>query len=90
MASLSYRARFSWDHRWTPGHLSRYVDGELTSRERLRVERHVRDCADCRLLLAGLRDVVGWLHRLPAPTGGADPGQIAASVRRRLREPGGG
>jgi anti-sigma factor RsiW len=87
MASLSYRARFSWDHRWTPGHLSPYLDGELRSRQRLRIERHVRDCADCRLLLAGLRDVVDGLHRLPAPMGGAEPGQVAAAVRRRLREP---
>jgi hypothetical protein len=27
------------------------------------------------------------LHRLPAPNGGADPMQLAASVRLRLGEP---
>ncbi|HEX4009440.1 MAG TPA: anti-sigma factor [Solirubrobacteraceae bacterium] len=87
MASLSYRARFSWDHRWLPGHASEYLDGELTPRGRLRVERHVRDCEECRRLLAGLRGVLDGLRRLPAPVGGADPRQIAASVRRRLHEP---
>jgi Putative zinc-finger len=87
MGSLFYRARFSWDHRWTAGHMSAYVDGELASRERLRLERHVRECQECRGLLAGLRDMLDALHRLPPPSQHREANQIARSVRLRLREP---
>jgi anti-sigma factor RsiW len=87
MGSLLYRARFRWDHRWAPGHMSDYLDGELASGERLRLERHVGECEECDLILAGLRYMLDALHRLPAPSGGSNPLHIAATVRRRLREP---
>ncbi len=95
MASLFYRARFSWDHRWTPGHLSAYVDGDLGSGRRLRLERHVRECEQCRRILAALRETLNALHRMPAPPGNSEPkpsgasrpNQIAAAVRLRLGEP---
>ena len=87
MGSLLYRARFSWDHRWTPGQMSAYVDGELGSSRRLRLERHVSECEECRLILAGLRETLDALHRLPAPSGDSEPKRIAAAVRLRLREP---
>ncbi|HUO70099.1 MAG TPA: zf-HC2 domain-containing protein [Solirubrobacteraceae bacterium] len=87
MGSLIYRARFRSDHRWTPRHLSDYLDGDLASGGRVRLERHVGECEECRLLLAGLRDMLDALHRLPAPSGGSDSLALAASVRRRLREP---
>ena len=51
------------------------------------MERHLAECDDCRRLLAGLRAVVGGLHRLPTPAGGLDAVQIAALVRGRLDEP---
>ena len=50
------------------------------------MEHHLAECGDCRRLLAGLRAVVGGLHRLPA-RGGLDAVQIAALVRGRLNEP---
>lgn len=87
MGSLFYRARFSWEHRWTPGHVSAYVDGELGSRGRLRLERHVGECEECRLLLVGLREMLDALRRLPAPSGVGEPDRLAAAVRARLREP---
>ncbi|MGB0092776.1 MAG: zf-HC2 domain-containing protein [Solirubrobacteraceae bacterium] len=87
MDSLFYRARFSWEHRWTPGHMSAYIDGELGSHGRVRVERHVGECEECRRLLAGLRETLDALHRLPAPAGSGDPERVAAAVRLRLREP---
>ena len=87
MGNLLYRARFSWDHRWTPGQMSAYVDGELGSSGRLRLERHVSECKECRLILAGLRETLDALHRLPAPAGDSDPKRIAVAVRLRLREP---
>ena len=87
MGSLFYRARFSWEHRWTPGRMSAYVDGELGSGRRRRLERHVGECEECRLMLAGLREMLDALHRLPAPTGDSEPNRLAAAVRLRLREP---
>jgi anti-sigma factor RsiW len=87
MASIIYRARFRWDHRWTTAHMSDYVDGDLRRSGLLRAERHIRECADCQRGLASLRGMLEALHRLPVPTGGSDPGQTAAAVRRRLQEP---
>jgi anti-sigma factor RsiW len=87
MGNLFYRSRFVWEHRWTPGRMSAYVDGELRSRGRLRLERHVGECAECRRVLAGLRATLDALHRLPAPSGTGEPNRLAAAVRFRLREP---
>ena len=67
--------------------MSAYVDGELGSGRRLRLERHVSECEECRLILAGLRETLNALHRLPAPAGDSGPTEIAAAVRLRLREP---
>jgi anti-sigma factor RsiW len=87
MGSFFYRARFSWDHRWAPGQMSSYVDGELRSWERRRFERHVRECQECRRMVAGLRDVLDALHRLPPPSQQLEAIQVARSVLLRLREP---
>jgi anti-sigma factor RsiW len=87
MVSFIYRARFMWEHRWTTAHLSGYVDDELTPPSRLRAERHLSECAECRRALAGLRGILEALHSLPTPSGGRDAYQIAAAVRRRLHEP---
>jgi anti-sigma factor RsiW len=87
MGSLLDRARFSLDHRWTPRHMSSFVDGELGSGQRLRVERHVGECEECRQLLAGLRKMLDALQGLPARSGEIDASQTAAAVRLRLREP---
>ncbi len=86
MDNLLHRARFSWEHRWTPGHMSAYVDGELGSGWRLRLERHVGECEECRLMLDGLREMLDALRRLPAPSGPGEPNRLAAAVRLRLRE----
>ena len=86
MSDVLHRARFRLDHRWAPEHMSGYLDGELASSALERLERHVSECEECRRLLAGLRGMLDALHRLPAPSGGRDAVQIAASVRLRLRE----
>jgi anti-sigma factor RsiW len=67
--------------------MSDYLDGELPTRARSRMERHRRDCPECDRLLAGLRALVQGLGRLPAPAGGAGAARIAALVRGRLDEP---
>jgi anti-sigma factor RsiW len=79
-------SNFARDHEWAPDHMSEYLDGELATSERGRMEHHLGECRDCRRLLAGLRAIVDGLHRLPALGGGVDAVQIAASVRVRLTE----
>lgn len=67
--------------------MSDYLDAELSSRRRQRMERHVKECKECRRLLGGLRAMLGVLHSLRAPSGGVDATGMAASVRLRLGEP---
>ncbi len=87
MNELRHRVRFRRDHRWAPSQMSLYLDDELATRGRTRMGRHVEECAECRALLAGLRRILSALQRLPAPAGGLDALEIAASVRVRLGEP---
>ena len=90
MSNFGHRLRFTRDHRWAPGHMSAYLDGELAARARARLDRHIEECAQCRGLLHSLPGMLGVLHGLPQPN--ARPGgpqAIAAAVRRRLHEPAG-
>lgn len=64
--------------------MSDYLDGELAPASRLRMERHLGECAGCRRLLAGLRRTVDGLRHLSAPSPGVDAVRMAASVRARL------
>lgn len=48
------------------------------------MEDHLGECVECRRLIAGLRLVIGALHRLPAPGSGADRAQLVVAVRGRL------
>ena len=83
------RLRFWIDHRWTPGHLSDYLDGDLAPAARARVERHVHDCPKCRELLRGLRSILtslGGLGRSPGDGGGETVAPaLLAGVRGRIR-----
>ena len=87
VSGLVDRVRFRRDHRWAPGHMSGYLDEELASAARTRMERHLGECAQCRRLLAGLLRILDGLHRLSAPTPRVNALQIAASVQARLSEP---
>jgi anti-sigma factor RsiW len=87
MNSLFDRERFRRDHRWAPGRMSEYLDGELSLPGRGRMEHHLAECQQCRRLLAGLRQTVSALARLSAPREGVDPRTIAASVQARLDAP---
>lgn len=76
--------RFMRDHMWTRKHLSEYLDEELDTRERERVERHAHMCPACHRLLATLRKTLEGLHALggqPLPAEG-----VADSVIARLRD----
>ncbi len=88
MLAPSHRLRFARDHRWTPGRLSGYLDGELGPRPLARVERHLAGCPQCLSALRGLERTLHALRRigsLSPPEG--PPADLAATVRRRLHEP---
>ena len=76
--------RFARDHRWTPGRLSAYLDGDLAGRARARLERHVADCPECRGALHSLARMLSRLQHLPAPSDNPDPRELAAAVAARL------
>jgi Putative zinc-finger len=80
---LLRRRRFMREHRWTHAHLSHYLDGELSSPERHRVEEHVGMCPECRRVLATLRRTLEALMGLGAAEG--RPG-LADGIIKRLRE----
>jgi anti-sigma factor RsiW len=87
MASFFAHMRLRRDHRWAPGHMSVYLDGELASRARARLERHAEECPECRGLLYGLRRMLGALQRLAEAGERAPAPDIAAAIGRRLHEP---
>jgi hypothetical protein len=58
------------EHRRVREILSVYIDGELPSGDRARVEEHLAECADCTWELETLRqtvDLVGQLPKVPVP-----------------------
>jgi anti-sigma factor RsiW len=67
--------------------MSAYLDGELASRPRVRMERHTGECPECRGVLHGLRRMLGLLRELPRSSAAAEAPDIAAAVRARLRAP---
>ena len=87
MSDVLHRARFQRDHRWAPGHMSAYLDGELAARSRARMERHSDECPECRGVLHSLRRMLGLLHGLPPASVKPEAADVAAAVRARLHEP---
>lgn len=55
----------AFDHRFTLNNLSAYLDGELDTRQKARVKRHLTTCAACQRELATLRATLELLHRVP-------------------------
>lgn len=53
------------EHQWVEESLSAYIDGELTARERARVEKHLEECRACTENLATLRQTVTLVRELP-------------------------
>lgn len=75
------RRRFMREHDWTHAHLSSYLDGELSDRDRRRVEHHTGMCPECTRILATLRETLRELmalHEEPLPS-------VADGVLDRLR-----
>jgi anti-sigma factor RsiW len=82
-----HRVRSARDHRWAPGRLSDYLDGELGPRPLARIERHLAGCPQCLSALRGLERTLHAIRRTGASSPPEETPDIAAAVRRRLREP---
>jgi anti-sigma factor RsiW len=68
--------------------MSDYVDGELEPAERKRLERHVRFCDRCHIVLGNLRQTLGRLRTLQAsdPPGATDADALGERIGRAWRE----
>lgn len=87
MSSLWYELRFRRDHRWTPPHMSAYLDSDLSAWAQARLEHHTAACPECRGVLGDLRQMLVLLQSAPPPEPVADVPAIAGAVLRRLHEP---
>lgn len=54
------------EHEYIQESLSAYLDGELSSRDRAAVDRHLSACRQCRWNLETLRQTIRWTGSLPA------------------------
>jgi anti-sigma factor RsiW len=86
MSTLWPERRFRRDHRWTPPHMSAYLDSDLRTHARARLAHHTAECPECRSVLGDLRLMLALLHSAPAPEPIADGPAIATAVLRRLHE----
>jgi anti-sigma factor RsiW len=84
MPSPLARLRFARDHRWSQSSMSDYIDADMGPGEDDRLERHVRDCPECRALLASLQTMVSSLAALPGRPAESVAGSVLAGVRSRL------
>jgi anti-sigma factor RsiW len=83
------KLRFRRDHRWTPPHMSAYLDSEQSASARLRLERHTGECPECRAVLDDLERMLALLQGATLPGPVLDVPAIAGAVLRRLHEPAG-
>ena len=76
-----------FEHRWTWNNLSAYMDGELPPDDAARVEKHLKECADCQRELDSLCELTSLMRQMPSRTPPRSffvPAE-AANQRRRLR-----
>jgi anti-sigma factor RsiW len=66
--------------------MSSYLDADLRTHARTRLEHHTAECRECRSVLDDLRLMLALLHSAPPPEPVADRPAIATAVLRRLHE----
>ncbi|HEY6493513.1 MAG TPA: zf-HC2 domain-containing protein [Trebonia sp.] len=69
------------DHAWSQRHLSHYVEGDLSSRARRRLDRHARGCVDCGRGIRAMRALVYTVQGLDGLAGIHAPATIFDRVR---------
>jgi anti-sigma factor RsiW len=86
MSTVWHELRFRRDHRWTPPHMSAYLDADLRTQARSRLERHTAECPECRSVVYELRRLLALLQSAPPPEPAPVGPAIATAVLRRLHE----
>jgi anti-sigma factor RsiW len=68
--------------------MSDYLDNELDTGTRKQVERHVRFCQRCHIVLHNLRQTMGRLSGMQRrdPPGAADPNAAVARIAQSWRD----
>jgi anti-sigma factor RsiW len=79
--TVAAAARTRLDHRFARRRASDYIDGELRTRQRRRLEAHAAVCPECARMV---RTLLALVRRLPALCGPGAP-SVAAVVIERLR-----
>jgi anti-sigma factor RsiW len=69
------------DHQWAQRHLSHYVEGELSPRNRRRLDRHASGCVDCGAGIRAMRALVYAIQGLGGAAGVRAPATIFDRVR---------
>jgi anti-sigma factor RsiW len=73
------------EHAWSQQHLSHYVEGDLSSRARRRLEMHAHECPECSRGIRAVRALLRLLHSsgdrsdLRAPAGIFDRVRVDAA-----------
>lgn len=65
--------------------MSAYLDDELVTGARARLQRHVDECPECRGVLRSLARMLLRLHRVPSPAVSEAP-ELVSSIRARVHE----
>ena len=65
------------------GQLSRYIDHELTPRQRRTIDAHCRDCSRCQRVIASLEHTVALYRRAGSAT---MPARVRARARDRIAQ----
>jgi anti-sigma factor RsiW len=69
------------DHEWSQRHLSHYVEGDLRSRARRRLDKHAAECPECS---RGIRAIKALLRLIPGIDGRSEI-RAPAGVFDRVR-----
>jgi anti-sigma factor RsiW len=69
--------------------MSVYLDADLGTDSRARLERHTAQCPECRGVLEELRQMLALLQAAPTPAAVTDPKAFISAVLLRLHEPAG-
>ncbi len=69
------------DHAWSQRHLSHYVEGDLTWRDRRRLELHAEECPDCSRGIRAVRALLRLMRGAASSTAEPAPAGIFDRVR---------
>jgi anti-sigma factor RsiW len=68
-------------HAWSQQHLSHYVEGDLSSHARRRLQLHAQDCPECSRGIRAVRALLRLMHS----AGGRSDSRAPAGIFDRVR-----